>query len=189
MTPRATSVTQAGEPDGFEPPLAWAPERTPTGETRLVVSAPPAQLPRIHRALIAALKAPLGVLYRQKVDRREPRPQTAPPVDYLGLELSADKVLRALAACEGVVYGDARAELWLRGDLGEQLVLDQDGLLYLYPDDPSFRDALAAAEVPQSESQTLAERDYVKHWFHADHDEAEADLIARLQLTRVRPQR
>jgi hypothetical protein len=189
MTPRAESVTVDGEPDGFEPPLAWAPERTPHGDTRLVVSAPPAELPRVHQALIRALKAPLGLLYRQKVDRQNPRPQTAPPVDYLALELPCERVIEAMAACEGVVYGDARAELWVKGDLGEQLVLDQDGLLYLYPDDPSFRDALEQAGVPNSEAQTLAERDYVKHWYHGEHDEQEAELIARLQLTRVRTQR
>lgn len=189
MRQRAQSVTQSGEPDGYEPPLAWGPERTPTGETRIVVSVPPGELPRVHQALLGALQPPLGVLYRQKVDRQDPKPQGAPAVDHLALELPPGRVRTALEACAGVVYHDARSELWIRGDLGEQLVLDQDGLLYLYPDDPSFRDALASAGVPESEAQTLAERDYVKHWFHAEHDPEEADLIARLGLTRVRTQR
>jgi len=189
MTPRAESVTDSGDPDGFQPPLAWAPERTPTGETRLMISAPPSRLPGLHQALVRALAAPLGFLYRQQVDRQKPRPQGAPPVDWLALELSAERVLEALDRCGGVVYGDARAEVWIRGDLGEQLVLDQDGLLYAYPDDLVFRDVLSAEGVPESEEQTLAERDYVKHWFHAEHDEQEVDLIARLGLTRVRAQR
>ena len=95
----------------------------------------------------------------------------------------------ALEHCANLIYGDARGEVWLRGDLGEQLVLDQDGLLYAYPDDPSWREALAAAGVPEDDAQTLAERDYVKHWYHAENDALEAELIARLRLTEVRPQR
>jgi len=189
MTPRAESVTEDGRPDGFEPPLCWSAERTPAGDTRVVVSAPFDQLPQLHQALVKALAPPLGFLYRQHIDRARPRPQGAPPADHLALELPVGRVLDALQQCAGVVYGDARAEVWLRGDLGEQLVLDQDGLIYGYPDDLAFRDVLEAEGVPETGEQTLAQRDYVKHWYHSDNDALEADLIARLGLTSVRPQR
>ena len=189
MRLRAQSVTVEGAPDGFEPPNAWGLERTPQGETRLVISTTPERLPALHRALMAVMASPLGFLYRQKVDRREPRPDGAPARDFLALELPPVRVLEALSACADVIYRDARSELWLRGDLGEQLVLDQDGLLYAYPDDPSWREVLEAEGIPESGDQTLAERDYVKHWFHAENDALEADLMARLRLTEVRPQR
>jgi hypothetical protein len=189
MRERAQSVTVEGVHDGFEPPLAWGVERTPQGETRLVISVPPAQLPQVHQRLLAAMAPPLGVLYRQKVDRQQPRPEGAPAKDLLALELAPGRVLEALQACSDLVYGDARAELWLKGDLGEQLVLDQDGMVFAYPDDPSWREALAAAGVPEDEAQTLNERDYVKHWYHAENDAQEAEFVARLRLTEVRPQR
>lgn len=186
---RAQSVTVDGEPDGFEPPLAYGLERTPGGETRLVISTPPSELPRVHQALLAVMQAPLGFLWRVKVDRQNPGPQGAPAKDRLALELAPGRVVDALEHCAGLVYGDARGEIWIKGDLGEQLVLDQDGLLYAYPDDPSWREALAAAGVPENEAQTMAERDYVKHWYHAENDALEAELVARLRLTEVRPQR
>ena len=184
--PRAESVTIDGVADGFVPPLAWAPERTPTGETRLVVSAPPAELPRLFSAMLHAMRGPFSVLYRRKVDRKLPKPDEAPPRDFVSLEVPLGRLEAAIDAVSALIFGDARAELWIRGDLGEQLVLDQDGLLYGYPDDPSWRDALAAAGVPESEAQTLAERDYVKHWYHPEHDALEAEWMARLRMTEVR---
>jgi len=186
---RAESVTKDGEPDGFEPPLAYGLERTPDGQTRLVISVPPSRLPAVHQALIGVMQPPLSLLWRTKVDRRDPKPQGAPPTDRVALELAPGRVIDALERCADLVYRDARGEVWIKGDLGEQLVLDQDGLLYAYPDDPSWRDALAAAEVPEDEAQTIADRDYVKHWYHAENDALEAELIARLRLTEVRPQR
>ena len=64
-------------------------------------------------------------------------------------------------------------------------VMDQDGVLYCYPDDPSFRDVLEAAGVHERSVQTLADRDYVKHWFHAECDEHEAGLMQDLGLQEV----
>ncbi len=94
-------------------------------------------------------------------------------------------MLGALGEASPLIHGDARCEVWLRGGLGEQLVLDEDGLMYLYPDDPAFRDALAEAGVIEADVETLQDRDYVKHWFHAACDPVEAALIEGLGLSEV----
>jgi hypothetical protein len=185
MLPRATSTDVAGEPDGFAPEPAWSGEIDPRGGTRIVVSVPAAQLPVVHQRLVAACTPPLGVLWRQVVDRRAPRANGAPPKDHVALDVPFERLLAALRANAGVVYEDARAELWIRGRLNEQVVLDQDGLVYTYPDDPAFRDALDALGIPDRDVPTLARRDYVKHWFHAEHDAQEAAFVAALRLTPV----
>jgi hypothetical protein len=183
--PRAQSVTKEGEDDGFVVLPGWMAEGTPGGDTRLVVSVPLHDLPRVHAALLGALEEPLGFMYRRKVDRRNPGPQTAPPKDFVALSLHRDRVLDALSAAAVLAYADARGELWIRGRRGEQVVLDQDGILFCYPDDPSFRDVLAAQGVPADDVETLTDRDYVKHWFRAEADAAEDALIAALRLTEV----
>lgn len=183
--PKATSVDRDGRPDEFVPEPGWLSEMTPSGDTRIVVSVPPAELQRVHAALIGALRPPLGVLYRQKVDRASPRPQGAPPRDWVALDKPPQVVVDAVAEASGLVFGDARHELWIRGALGEQLVLDQDGLLFCYPDDPSFRDALSTAAVPPNDVVTMSDRDYVKHWFHAENDALETALLTRLRMTEV----
>lgn len=183
--PKATSVSAEGVDDGFVPEAGWEAEMTPRGDTRLVASVPHGDLPAVHAALIGALAPPLGFLYRQEVDRKNPKPQGAPARDLVALDLSPERVLGALAAAAPLVYGDARCEVWIRGRMGEQVVLDHDGLLYAYPDDPAFRDALAAAGVPGRDVVTMAERDYVKHWFHAENDAVEDALLADLRLIEV----
>ncbi len=186
---KAISVTEQGEPDGFQIGAGFWPERDFHGVTRLVASAPPERLAAAHAALVAVLGSPLGVLYRQVVDRRAPRPEGAPPRDLVALEVDAARVRAGLADCAGLIYQDARAELWLRGALGDQVVLDGDGLLYCYPDDPGFRDALGATGIAEGKVETLQERDYVRHQFHAAFDAQEDHLIAALGLVEVTPQR
>ena len=182
---KAVSVDAEGNEDGWSPPLGWFAEVTPNGDTRLVVSLPDDRLAQVHGALVRAMAEPLSFLYRQKIDRRNPRPQGAPPKDHVGLGLGAAQVIEALEVGTLLFYNDARCEVWLRGAMGEQLVLDDDGVLFIYPDDPSFRDALTAAEVPEADVETLKERDYIKHWFHAECDALEDDLIKRLGLSGV----
>lgn len=187
--PRAESVTKEGEDDGFVVLPGWMSEATPDGDTRIVASVPLADLPRVHAALVRVLTEPLGVLYRRKINRRNPGPEGAPPQDFVALQLPRPRVLDALTASAVLVYSDARAEVWVRGAMGEQVVLDEDGLLYCYPDDPSFRDVLAAEGVPAHDVSTMNDRDYVKHWFRAEADAAEDALIATLRLTEVRPRK
>ena len=188
MRPRATSVTVDSEPDGWQPDPGFASEMDPaSGNTRLLVQVGPRFLPRVHLALVRALEAPLSVLYRQQIDRNDPRPEGAPPKDFVALELGHDKVVAAMEAHPGVVWEDARAELWVRGGFEEKVVLDQDGLLYCYPDDPVFRDVLMGFGLEERDLHTLLDRDYVKHWYYAENDAQEVGLVEALGLVEVPP--
>ncbi len=181
-THKASSVTAEGSPDGFLPPLLFRPEIAPDGATRLKVSAGPGDLARVHRALAAAMGDRLGVLYVQLTDRRAGRHLGEKPRRFLAVELPAARVLAAIDAAAELLYRDGRAQLWLRGPLGEQLVLDELGMIYTYPDDPVFRDVLAELGVPEGEGQTMDERDYVRVRFSAAADALERDLIRDLGL-------
>ena len=127
----------------------------------------------------------VGVLYRQFVDRRNPGPNNAPPTDYVGLDLARDTVVEVLAETENLIYHDARCELWLRGEMGDQIILDRDGLIYCYPDDPAFRDVLASFDLPEGEIEVLLERDYVRHVYHAENDALEDAFKETLGLVRI----
>jgi hypothetical protein len=183
-TPKARSVTADGEPDGFEIPAGFQ-TQVEDGMTRLLISVPTKFLPTVHADLIRAAQGPMSVLYRQRIDRLQPRPEGAPPRDFLGIDLDAEVVITAFAECADLVYHDARAELWVRGRRGEQIVLDGDGLIYCYPDDPSFRDACLANGLAFGPVQTLLHRDYVRQYFHAACDALEAGLIDGLGLSEM----
>ncbi|MCB9679529.1 MAG: hypothetical protein H6737_30770 [Alphaproteobacteria bacterium] len=187
---KASSCLQSGELDGWEVALGYSGEVTPTGATRLVVTAPVDRLPAVHAALVAVLGEPLSFLYRQKIDRRDPKPQGHPGRDFVALELTRARVADALAAFGGLLYRDARCEAWIRGGMNDQVVLDVDGTIYCYPDDPAFRDVLEGLGVPESpDLVTLEGRDYVRHWFRAEADADEDGLIAALRLAEVAVQR
>ncbi len=180
--PKAISVREDGTPDGWTPTPGYLRDVDASGQTRLVISVPHGQLAGLHQALAATLASPVSVLYRQLVDRRTPRPQGAPPQDHVGVDRPLSAVLSALETFAELLYHDARHELWLKGGMGEQLVLDADGLMYAYPDDPVFTDVLAAHGVPADLGETLVDRDYARHAFHADLDVLEDGLIATLAL-------
>ncbi len=183
---KASSCLQTGVLDGWTVAAAFSGEVTPDGSTRLVATVPPERLPQVHAALVAVLGEPLSVLYRQKIDRRDPKPQGHPGRDFVALELTASRVREAFAGSPTLLYRDARHETWVRGGMQDQVVLDQDGTLYCYPDDPAFRDALEAQGLTESTSlTTLEDRDYVRHWFHAAADAEEDALIEALGLTEV----
>lgn len=187
---KASSCDAQGELDGWEVADAYAGEMDPSGGTRLCVTASEARLLEVHTALLGALTEPFSVLYRRKIDRRDPQPQGHPGWDFVALELPKERVVAAVREATRLLHHDARCELWIRGGLQEQVVLDQDGTLYCYPDDPVFRDAAAASGLEeQTELVTLEGRDYVRHWFRAEADEAEQQLIQGLQLTEVPVQR
>jgi hypothetical protein len=156
-----------------------------TGATRLLVSLPTVDLQALYPQLLHAMKPPLSVLYRQVVDRKDPKPQGTPSRDFLALGVTPEKVVSAVDRHQALIFHDARCELWIRGVLNEQLVLDPDGLVYCYPDDPSFREVLSSADVAEKDVETLLERDYVKHNFHAQCDAVEEEFIAELNLTEV----
>ncbi len=180
---KATSVTAEGQPDGWSPPHQWLAQASPGGVTRLVVSTRPDALEPVFEALVRALEPPLAVRYVQ-LTRRQSETQhahTARP-SWVAIELPTDRVLAAFAAAETLLYRDGRHQTWVRGALGDQLILDELGLLYVYPDDPSLRDTLAAAGVPEGQAPTMLERDYVRVELHADADAQETGLIAALGL-------
>lgn len=180
---KAQSVTEAGEPDGFAPPEAWRAEVSPDGVTRLVISAGAARLPVIHRALVDALEAPLSVMYVQLTDRAADQHLGSDQRRFLAVDIPRELVNDALERCRTLIFHDGRHQLWIRGRAREQLVVDELGLIYIYPDDFTFRDALDAVGVPEQGSVvTMAERDYVKVQFHASADAEEAWLKQQLRL-------
>jgi len=178
---KAVSVDAQGRPDGFRPDRFFRPEVLQGGISRLVVSVDGAELPRVHRALVAALSPPLKLLYVQMVDR--PRGVQLPkPVRRVAVELSRSRVMELLEHFSTLFYVDGRHQLWLRGSAGEQLVLDELGMIYLYPDDFLFRDVLEAEGVPEGDGACMARRDYVRVVFDAAQDDAERSLIAGVPL-------
>lgn len=179
--PKAQSVDKQGQPDGFTPPAAFVPQVLEGGYTRLLVSCPPKALPALHRDLVAAMAGPLKVLYIQLTDRQQG--QLPKPVQRVGVELEPNTVLAALAELEDLICWDGRHQLWVRGALGEQVVLEELGIIYAYPDDPAFRDVCARHGLREDASaQTMAERDYVKVNFLAEADRQEARLVWTLGL-------
>ena len=83
-------------------------------------------------------------------------------------------------ARRALIWHDGRHQLWARGRFSEQVVLDELGVLYCYPDDPSFRDALEG--IPQRKDLTLDTRDYVKVNFVAAADAEEQSLWDRFGM-------
>lgn len=188
--PKAVSVSEDGADDGWSPAPGWYAELLPDGQTRLTVSVGVDRLPEVHRALVEAMDAPLSVLYRQLIDRpaveRGTTPaQGLPPRDFVAVSLPTGRVIHALEEAGDLVWGDARCQVWVRGARHDQVVLDEDGILFAYPDDPAFRDALTALDLPEGELDTMRDRDYVKHCFRSDCDEVERQLVAQLGLTEV----
>lgn len=193
-TPKSQSVTAQGEPDGWVPPAGFVRELDPSGATRVVISVDHTHLLDTHVALAEALAGPIGVLYRQVVDRAAVAsgaspPQGLPPKDFVALEVPIPRVVDALRRFTGLLHHDARCELWLRGALDEQLVLDADGLLYAYPDDPAFADVLMGLGFQADVQETIVDRDYAKHWFHVEHDADERAFHEALGLVEVAAQR
>ena len=117
LGPKAISVTEQGEPDGWEVQSGFDGQTAQDGSNRLMVSVPTAQLQTVHKALMGLLGSRVGVLYRQFVDRRNPGPNNAPPTDFVGLDLTRERVVAALDEAESLIYHDARCELWLRGEM------------------------------------------------------------------------
>ena len=182
---KATSVLETGESDGWSAPTAFFGEEGAQGLSRLVVSVEPSGLPAVHQAILKVAAEPISVLYRQLVDRQQPRPQGAPPRDFLAADVPKALVLQALQACSGLVYHDARCELWIRAGLDQQVVLDADGLICCYPDQGEFRRSLVEQGIEERNVETMANKDYVKHWFSAENDALEQRFIEMLGLVSV----
>lgn len=187
QSPKVESVHEDGTPDGWAPAPGFLRDTGPNGQTQIVVSVPVDLLATIHKALVATLAEPVGVLYRQIVDRRAPRPAGSPPRDFVAIERRLSPILEAIDRFTDLIHHDARCEVWVRGAMGEQVVLDHEGLLYCAPDDPVFEDVLLSFGLNDQLGDTIRERNYPKHWFHASCDAQEDELIRQLELVEVAP--
>lgn len=188
-TPKAQSVTKDGDVVPFQPPALYYPEVAPGGATRLVVSAPLGTIQEVHKAIIRAFQPPLQVLYRQVVNRQAPKPQGEPSRDFVGLGLDAHEVVDAIDAADKLFHEDARAELWVRDAADARVVLDCDGLLFIYPDDVAARDAIVSVGLPLDRKPTIANCDYVRHNFLSEADALEEGFIEGLHLSEMAPQK
>jgi len=179
---KAYSVDEKGIPDGFEIPNLFSPQVAPDGTTRLLVSASRETIEAAHKALIGVLDGPLGVRYVQLIDRPNDRDLRDSPRGFVALDKSVGDVEQAIEKSRLLLYDDARCQLWVKGLMGDQIVLDELGMLYAYPDDPSFRSALTSIGINEGTATTLADRDFVKVEFEATCDRVEEELIVLLQM-------
>ena len=177
---KATSVNQDGSPDGFVPPIAYRVDVSPDGVTRIACSSGPKLLMALD-AVVGAMQGPVGVLWVRQVDRQQGR-QLAKPERWVAIDKDKTQVSSVLARCRNLLTMDGRGQLWLRGGFREQVVLDELGTLYCYPDDPSFRDALEAVGIQEKPHQNLEDRDYVRVNFSGTADAEEQLLIHELAL-------
>ncbi len=179
---KARSVHPDGRPDGFAPPDVYAAQVLDGGYTRLRISCSFEGLPALHRDLVSLLTPPLKLLYVQLTDRRTG--QLPKPRHMVGVDLSPQQVGEALNTCGDLVYRDGRHQLWVKGSApGEQVVLEELGIIYAYPDDPLTRQRCEAHGLRHDQgAQTMAERDYVMVGFDPAADAQETKLIWSLAL-------
>jgi len=172
MSPKAESVDAHGERDGFVPAPGWSAEVIPGGYTRLEISLPCESVESVHRSLVSNLQPPLRVLYVQLTDRLAGK-QLDPPRRFVALDVKPEVMDQALVDYAQLVYHDGRHQLWVQGQGEDKVILEETGVMFAYPDDPSFRDVMAAHGVPSEKTQTMAERDYVRVNFLAECDAME----------------
>ncbi len=177
---KALSVDREGVADGFEPRTFFKAEVLQGGHTRLVISLPPERLESVHRALVSEFSGPLKVLYQQLTNRKSG--QLPKPISRVGVEIDPERLKSALDSYRRLIYYDGRHQFWVRDSAGAQLVLEEIGVLYLYPDDPSFREALVRHGVEEGSGETMATRDYVKVNFLAECDADEVGLWQSLGM-------
>ena len=179
---KSQSVSKEGALDGFIPPMAYQPQLLDGGYTRLEISSPSSKLSYIHKKLIEVMEGPLKIRYLRMTDRL--KGQLPKPESYVAVEVTKERVLQLCDECETLLYHDARHQLWIRGTHEEQLVLDELGMLYIYPDDFLFRDTLSASGWIEAKHESMADRDYVKVFFDAQADEQEKQLMQALGMIR-----
>ena len=128
------------------------------------------------------MSPPLKIRYVRLTDRQ--KAQHPKPESYVAVELPKERIAQALSMFEKLLYQDGRNQLWLLGLNGEQLILDELGMVYVYPDDFAFRDALENLGWVEANHQSMADRDYVRVNFAAEADEQEESLIQSLGMIR-----
>lgn len=178
LPPKAASVTVEGHPDDWTPPRSFRAQVAPDGTTRLVVSVPADELAAVHLRLVEALEAPWSVRYLKLTDRQTGQLQK--PETWVRMDVKPELVREALHNSAALVWHDGRHQLWIRGRMGDTVVLDELGVLYCYPDDPAFRAALG--DIPESKALGMDGRDYVRVQFLAEADAQEQALVHALSL-------
>ena len=185
MRPKAQIVTQSGEADPRPLPRGWRVTTFPDGTTQLAVSVPAGELPGVHQALLGSLGKELGLMYLRLTDRQ--LGQLAKPERRVAMHLPPERVLSAINARSTLVYEDGRHQLWARGGMGEQVVLDELGVVYCYPDDPSFRDVMSALNLSETSEPMACDEahfPYVRVNFHAEADAQETSLWDDLHMVK-----
>jgi hypothetical protein len=175
MSPKAESVNAEGELDGFTPDPGWSAMVIPGGYTRLEVSVGQAQIADVHRALVAQLEPPLRILYVQLTDRLAGE-QLDPPRRFVALDVAPDVLTEALDRFAPLVYNDGRHQLWVQGRGEDKVILEETGVIFVYPDDPLFRDVLEGQNIPNEKTETMADRDYVRVNFQVEGDAMEGQF-------------
>ena len=182
MQAKSHSVNKEGALDGFIPPMAYQAQLLDGGYTRIEISSPPSKLSYVHKKLIGVMEGPLKIRYLRMTDRV--KGQLPKPESYVAVEITKERMLHICEECSTLLYHDARHQLWIRGIQEEQLVLDELGMLYVYPDDFLFRDTLEASGWIEAKHESMADRDYVKVFFDARADEQEKQLLLALGMIR-----
>lgn len=183
LPPKAQSVNQEGVADNFVPPMAFQSQILEGGYTRLAISSPSSKLAILHRALASRISTPCKLRYVRMVDRH--RGQLPKPESFVAVEISQERLIQVLQQLETLFYHDGRNQLWIQGHLeSEQLILDELGMLYIYPDDFLYRDALEALGWVEAKHESMASRDYVQVNFLPAADAQEQALIQSLGMVR-----
>jgi len=102
----------------------------------------------------------------------------------VGLELPPEVIEQAFDAHRALIYHDGRHQLWVQGRGDDKIVMEETGVLYVYPDDPMFRETLVAQGIPELKVQSMSERDYVRVDYLADADAEQESLQRALGLVR-----
>ena len=182
-TVKAVSVTKMGIPDGFSPSTSYQGQILEGGFTRIEISSQSDDLSKIHKALVESFTFPCKMRYLKLTDRQEGQYQN--PKSYVAVNIRKDMMLQALEQLQELLYHDGRHQLWILGLNGEQLVLDELGVLYLSPDDFHFRDVLDGLGIPERKMndplhQPMSQRDYVLVHFSPKADLQEVTLLQSL---------
>jgi len=114
----------------------------------------------------------LRVLYVQLTDRLAGK-QLDPPRRFVALDVQPAVMDQALADHSPLIYHDGRHQLWIQGKGEDKVILEETGVMFVYPDDPSFRDVLAEHGIASEKTETMAERDYVRVNFLTECDAME----------------
>ncbi|MBM75590.1 MAG: hypothetical protein CMK59_09330 [Proteobacteria bacterium] len=180
--PKAQSVDQKGALDGFFPPMAFNRQVLEGGYTRIELSVPPDKLAVVHKQLAEQISFPCKIRYLKLTDRI--KGQLPDPESYVAVEISKDRLMQVLTELSSLIHYDGRHQFWVVGHKSEQIILDELGMIYIYPDDFLFRDVLSELGFLEAAHENMASRDYVRVNFLPIGDQQENVLFQSLGFVR-----